>query len=158
MIDYLKELCENTNIQLAYTKNKLNILSANISRNLPIIKAYIVFKNCPEEVAVAIFNYYTNSQNSDKHLITIQAFLKSQLILTNYKINLPNEEFKNLLSNSSTCKPIINSNNTNNELNILKIDIKNFWGSKTNIDLNQSIKATNDEPVELEVIVSPLHT
>lgn len=164
MEDYLKQYCANTSLELVYTNNKFTLLSCSSENNLPTVRVHKVFKNCSKEVANAIVKYYTDFKNKNSYLKIIEAYLEKHYPSDQYKIKDPTEAFNLLLANRlKTSKQKISDQKTKKEesmveVGVLSIKQKRFSGVTTNISPDDSLKGLSDDPLELEIIVTPFNT
>lgn len=169
MKTYLEDMCHNLNIKLKYVDNAYTILSSNASNNHPVIQAYHIFRDCPKEVAAAIIKFYTEYENKDTLLTIINKFASEYFPEKNFEILSPKEEFSILISdfkpNSSMEREKTQRKTSKKqdksymkdedmvEANIKSIQRKDFFGDEGHIDPQESIKPSNDDVVELDVVI-----
>jgi len=158
MVNYLKELCKDLGVNLIFTNNKLTILSSTVHDNIPVLRVHKIFKKCPEKLAKSIVGYYSDFKHSNKHLITIENYINNKFPEMEYTIKPPDRSYKDLLSktvnlsDSNTIKsPLV-------ELDITFISQKDFWGNITDIDPDEGISPTEEDFLELDIVVKDLNT
>lgn len=145
-MDYLKNECEKFGINLVYSNNKVLILSSSIANDVPTIRANEIFKNCSEEAAYSIIDYYTNLKRNSNSINIINDFVKLNYAHSRYKIKSPNQDFLNYFRNYST---------TLIEYEISGITQNHFYGNPENISPDSSIKTLDDDIIELDIVVKP---
>ena len=150
MEGYLKELCLQFNIKLTYTNNKYTILSSGINKSgNPVIRVHKKLKDYPKIIDRAILGYYTDFENEDKYIKTIKEYVESQLKLVKYVIKEPNMEYKNYWFQEKDSKSL----NEPVELNITSIIKKGFKSNPVELKQNNTIRASKDNLVELDITV-----
>lgn len=96
MIDYLLQLCLEKDIELFYTNNSEPVLSSYLQYGVRNIIAYNVFRECPEEIAYAVVDYYTNEKDREINFNKIKEFLMKHFKSVPFKIDsieiIPYEE------------------------------------------------------------------
>lgn len=145
-MDYLKNECEKLGIKLIYSSNKVLILSGSVIDNEPTIKAHEVFKKCSEEVADSIIDYYINLKHNNNSINIIKDFVKLNYTPAKYKIKPPDKTLLSYFKDYTT---------TLVEYEISEIIKSNFYGNTENIKPSSSFKASDDDVVELDIIVKP---
>jgi hypothetical protein len=156
MRDYLKELCDNVNINLIYTSNKLIVLSPIINNNVPSIRAHKLFKNCTDEVAKAIISYYSGIDSKGEAFRIIESYVQKNFDSSKFKITSSNDEFKSYFSKAvMSAEPVIKNDDPYlMELEINKIRKVDFWGESMGIASNGSISTSGSEMIELDIEVN----
>lgn len=96
MKDYLLKLCIDMNIKLIYTEGDYTGLSVGIKNDRPFIKVNSLFKECPEEIAKAIIEYYTGCQYEYKNFQVLKDYIEDNVITAEYIISPPDETFKSI--------------------------------------------------------------
>lgn len=168
MKDTLQELCISKNIELIYTNNDFTILSSSFKDNIPSIKAHNIFRNCSKEVSRAIIDYYTNSSQKKYNLRrVICEYAEDYFTFTEFEIKPPNEAFTNVFAESKNPvgktiekpavefkqKKVDDSSNLV-ELDVLSITNKDFWGNTSDMNPDDTIKASTDNIVDLDIVVN----
>lgn len=160
MNDYLKEFCLNLGIDLIYTDNKITVLSSTTPQNVPTIRVHNIFKNCSEELAREIVDYYTNYNSLDKSYKLITDYIQKKFHSDRYKIKKPDKEFKNLIISKMNDVTFLNNKTSNYdeqsslvEFNIVSMTKKNFQGDYSEIDPEQSIDLSEEDIVNLDIYV-----
>jgi len=153
--DYLKKYCTNLKINLVYTNNKHTVLSSTIQNGIPTLRVHNIFKSCPENIAKALIDYYTNFQENNSLLLIIENYIKEKLNSVQYKITPPNNHFKELF-NKAVISPKANSSDKLSliEYEITSITQKDLFGNISNITPDETIKPTLDNVLELTIVVS----
>jgi len=138
-----------------YTNNKLTILSSTLQNNVPTLRAHNIFKNCPENIAKAIINYYTNLQDNNISLAEIDTYVKGTYSGTQYKIKPPDELFEKSLTKTIDQYPNdISDKPSLVEFNIISITQKDFFGTISDINPNETIKPSSENVLELNIVIS----
>lgn len=156
MKDYLKEFCTKFKIKLVYTNNKLTILSSTAQDGIPTLRVHNIFKNCPENIAKAIIDYYTNFQDNNISFTEIDAYAKENYSDEQYKIKPPEDIFKQSLTNVILPLPPDNHDESNRvEYNIISIIQKDFLGNVTTLKADEIIVPSSENVLELNIVISP---
>lgn len=178
MNDYLREFCEAKNMGLMYRDSNTTVLSYEIDNDMIIIKASKIFEYCPREVAEAVVNYYAGSGYEQENMSVIKNYLSENLISTEYNIKPPDKALMALTENNNVPaievedEPQINYmeeayveksaeqyvQDEDNEKPLTEIDIssmtiKNFWGKSLDIKPDKAFTASDDDVVELDIVV-----
>lgn len=157
--DILKKLCKNLKIKLVYTNNKVSILSCSTSNNHPVIRAHKMFKECKEEIANAVVEYYTKTQNKEENLKIIKDYANIKFISHKYKIIPPGDEFYNSVKKITTT----DVHDENNKSALVELDIssmtkKNLCEKAYEVNLGETIKTSENDILEVNIIVNPFNT
>lgn len=94
MKDYLLQMCVDRDIELFYSNNPSPVLSSYVQNGVRNIVAYYVFRECPEELAAAIVNYYTQDKGKQLNFNIIKSFLKNNFKSETCKIDSVEIVFK----------------------------------------------------------------
>lgn len=157
MKDYLKELCAKEKIKLIYTENKITILSFTLNQNTPVIRAHKIFKKCPENISQAIINYYTFKGNGTDNLKLISEYILGLNQFKTYKIIPKDENLRKLFRDKSDIKQNVKTSPAY-EANISKVTQKSFWGNASFETKDNSIKVSEDDVMEVDIVISPFDT
>lgn len=164
MKDYLKEYCESRQIGLIYVDTEPAILSAIIHESRPVIKASRIFSECPKEVAYAIINFYTDFKDQEKYLGVINDYAEDNLITVDYEIQTADEKFINSIKSDikkgekkEDPVKVLEDKSTSSlvEMDISSITKKDFQGNIAEIGADEVFKASSDDVVELDIVISP---
>ena len=159
MVDILKKLCKNYNIELSYVNNKVVILSCNFKNNHPMIRVHKIFKECNETIAYAIIGYCTKAEKRENNLKIIKDYADKRFNSQRYRITAPNDEFYN-----EVVKVIIPEDFKQNgksallQLNISSITKKGFYGDVYTINPDESIKVDESDILEVDITVNHFNT
>lgn len=155
LTDELKTFCKNMGLKLVYTDNKYTVLSTGRHKNIPTLRVHRLFKNSPKRVIRAIISYYTNLQNPNQYLDIIKQYLNKHHDSKKFKIKSQSDFFRNYMKNR-----IIESTGGKNqqqehlvEMPINSLIKKDFGGKASKIDPEDSLKASSDNVLELEIVV-----
>lgn len=159
MEGYLDKLCKNLGIKLTYVNNKITLLSSSVKNNTSSIRAHSIFKNCPENIAVAIVKYYTDSKNEKENFVIIENYITSSFSGSKFKVEPADEAFKQLFVKSV---PVETADDDSleeiSEYRISSIVKTDFYGNASKINPNQAIRPSGDEILELDITVLPSST
>lgn len=159
MIDILKILCKTLNIKLSYTNNKAVILSCNCRNNHPSLRVHRIFKECNDEVAYAIIDYYTKAEKREESLKILKNYAHNSFNSQIYKINPSNDEFCNEVVKAIIAEDFKqNENSALIELTISSIIRKDFYGDEYAVNPSKSFKVTDEGILELNITIGPFNT
>lgn len=167
MKDFLKSILSRYKIKVIYTDNKKVILSAGSEKGMPVVRAHSLFKNCTRAVAKAICDYYMQKSNSESSLSEIRDYVLSVRPELPFRIIPPHDHFTALLDVkrkgrsvkelSYESDDIIScSKESSFELKISHMEYTDSAGNKALITSTQSIKADDNEFIELDITVDNL--
>lgn len=156
MEDYLTRLSANLGIKLIYTSNKVTVLSCSYKDDIPIIRAHKIFKNCTNDLAIAIIGYYTDSSFEKENLKVIQEYVKKNFSSELFKIEPFDETFKSMCIKNIPVKEIPeNDLEKIAEYKISSMVQTNFYGNKLIIKPEETLKVSSDDVLELDITVLP---
>lgn len=159
MSDTLKELCNSLNIELVYTNNKVMVLTYSTENNHPIIRVHKIFKECNEDIANAIISYYLKTENREKNLKVIENYLNNAFNSKRYKIKPPGNDLNCLVL--MDVKPNGFSEEAKSDLIEMKISSitkKSFYESNFTVNPDDSLKLSEDDILEVNIVVDPFNT
>lgn len=156
MEDYLTRLSVNLGIKLIYTSNKVTVLSCSHKDDIPIIRAHKIFKNCTNDLAIAIIGYYTDSSFEKENLKVIQEYVKENFSGELFKIEPFDEAFKSMCIKNIPVKET-HENNLEKiaEYKVSSMVQTDFYGNKLTIQPEGTLKLSNDDILELDITVLP---
>lgn len=158
MVDILKSLCKNLNIKVSYTDNKVTILSCGF-KDKPLIRVNKIFKECNENIAYAIINYYTKIENREDNLKVIKEYANEKFGSHKYKIVPPDNKLCYEIMNAVMQEmPANNKNAPFIEMNISSMSKESFHGDAHTVDPDDSLKVDEYDILEVNIVVKPLDT
>lgn len=157
MSDYLEKVCSELSIRVAYTQDNATVLSSEIEDSTPIINVHNKFKECSEDLAKAIVEFFTGTENNVRNLRLILDYINENLESANCSIIQPDNAFMDLVKDlNSTSYEIYETNNKEHNLKEYKISqmtMNNFFGESIPINSGQSITASCEDVIELDIFV-----
>jgi len=97
LTDFLKELCNEHGVRLVYTNNKITVLSATTPQGVPNLRVHRLFRECPREVAEAVFEHYVRGETTERVLSKLDRYVAVHSGKTEWCIEPPNPSFRALL-------------------------------------------------------------
>lgn len=171
MGNYLYNLCVDKEIELIYTNNQVRLLTSYLNDDDDrIIVANNIFRDCPENVAKAVIDYYINEKNKDNNLNIIKNFIEGIFTLEKYMIDdivISSEEKQKEIEKDidDIAEPKIEKNNKEAqekvsliEMEIQAITQKSFKEGSRESTNNILSKLSPDDVLELDIIVKPQYT
>lgn len=167
MPDNLINICIKEGVDLIYVNDQYNILSGSIKKDMSCIKASKLFMECPYTVAEAIVSFYTGKRDSRLCLGIIGEYLGKKFNLRNYRIIPPeggtaaemqakDTAPKQDMDNVTPLNPGKDDTSSLTELNISSITKKDFWGGSSRVALDESMKSSSDDVMELNIVVDDI--
>lgn len=157
MANFLEKICSDINIKVAYTQDNVTVLSTTTKNNVPTINVHSKFKDCSEELAKAIVEFYTDSENNIKNLKLILDYINKNLDSSNCKIKQPDSSFVRLVKknlNPSSNNRQENSNDDSlEEYDISYMTMRNLAGDYIPLNPDQSITASSEDVIELDIVI-----
>lgn len=154
-MDYLKEICLKSGIEIQYVSNKITILSFGIQNNNPCIRVHKIFRDCPRDVADAIAAYSSDLCSDTDCIKKIGGYAEKYFSPDGYKMRIPDQDFLNLVKMNRGK----NSSNKNEkglvEAGISSIIRKGFYGGSSIVNPEDSLVASTDDVMELDIVIKP---
>lgn len=158
MVEHLKRICQERGLELIFVTDKyIDFQSAGKSQ-CSQIKVHKIFQNCPLRVAKAVITICTEQEVNDRNIAIVENYLREKLNLNPVQFEIPkdngieNNEFENIQSSEESYVDGML------EANISTIVVKGLWGEKKSLSKNESLLASEDDVLELDIVVkSPLH-
>ena len=157
MVNILENLCKKLNIKISYTNNKILILSCNSENNQPSIRAHKIFRECNENVAFAIIDYYTKAENRRANAKIIKDYADKELNFQLCKIAPPSDEFYDEVVKTMSEVSKHNEKSVVIELSILSITKKDFYSNVYAVNPNEPLNVSKDGILEVNITVDPLN-
>lgn len=154
MDNYLKKICIGLGIDMIYTNNKVIVLSADVKNGVPILRAHKVFKGCSYKVAQAVVGYYTEVERRIVHKVVIEEYLKKYYKGNEFKLKKFN--LKEYITSNMLVEDKHDVNDTSlEEFEVFYMTIKNFLGDEKKQEISSELSTTDNNLLELNIIVKP---
>jgi hypothetical protein len=154
-MDYLREICLKSGIEILYVTNKITILSFGIQNNNPCIRVHKIFRDCPRDIADAIAAYSSDLCSDTDCIKKIGDYAEKYFSPDGYRMKTPDQDFLNLVKMNKGRNNLNKNEKELVEAGISSIVRKNFYGESSMVNPEEPLVASTDDVMELDIVIKP---